>query len=337
MPDVLVREVGLRDGLQMLAAVMPTHEKAAWCTAEYAAGVREIEVCSFVPSRLMPQFADAEAVVAHALGHPDLTVTVLVPNVRGAERAIASGAGKLVVPISVSDAHNRANLRRSVDQSVAELHRIVERAHAAGRTLRPKVAAVLGTSFGCSIAGAVPEKDVRRLAEQVAAAGVDEVVLADTVGYGDPASVRRLFGAVSGDLGMLPMAAHFHDTRGLALANAFAALDAGIRAFDGSLGGLGGCPHAPGATGNVATEDLVFMIEACGLSTGIDLTALLNVRDHIRQALPDAPFAGAISRAGLPKGWPRHAGGRPGEVEDGAHHDHTSKTITLEGGRACRD
>ena len=299
--DVQVREVGMRDGLQSVATILPTATKHEWCRREAAAGMREIEVTSFVPPKLLPQFADAVDVVRHALSLPGLCVSALVPNLRGAENAVAAGVHKINFAMSVSEAHNRANVRRSVAESLAELAQVVALVRSLDPTRRPRVAGGLATAFGCTISGSVPEDDVRTLAAQVADTGVDEVVVADTVGYGNPAAVRRVFTAVRAMLGSLPVAAHFHDTRGLGLANVVAALDAGVARFDASLGGLGGCPYAPGASGNIDMEDLVFMLESMGLRTGVDVPALIAVRRFVKLALPDDRFAGAIATAGLPK------------------------------------
>jgi hydroxymethylglutaryl-CoA lyase len=267
-------------------------------------GVREIEVCSFVPPRLIPQFADAADVVSHALKLGGLTVAALVPNMKGAEHALTHQVHKINYVISASESHNLSNVRRSVEDSIRDFARIVDVCRSA--PLGSKKTTVVGgisTAFGCSIEGRVPENNVRRLAERLVRAGADQLILADTVGYADPNAVRRLFRALGGDVGAIPITAHFHDTRGLGLANVVAALDADIRSFDASLGGLGGCPYAPGASGNIATEDVVFMLEAMGIETDIDLDRLLKVRDRICLALGDQPYHGSIARAGLPKGF----------------------------------
>lgn len=301
--DVSVHEVGTRDGLQSIPAFVSTEVKKNWCGAEFRAGVREIEVCSFVPVKLIPQFADAEEIVRHALALEGLTVAALVPNLKGAEKAVDLGVHKINYVISASESHNRANVRRSTEESAVDFERIVALCRSRPKEARPVVVGGLSTAFGCTIEGKVPEDRVRRLAVRLAEAGADEIILADTVGYGDPAAVRRLFGEVKRDLGAVPLTAHFHDTRGLGLANVLAALDAGVRAFDASLAGLGGCPYAPGASGNISTEDLVFMLESMGLKTGVDLEQLLAVRETVCAALGDQPFHGTIAKAGLPKGF----------------------------------
>jgi hydroxymethylglutaryl-CoA lyase len=298
---VHVREVGMRDGLQSLAEVMPTEEKLAWLDAEHAAGMHEIEVSSFVPPKLLPQLADAEAVVRHALELPGLTVSALIPNLKGAERGLALGVHEMNFVLSVSDGHNRANVRRSTAESVEDFRRVVALCCTAPEGRRPRIGCGLATAFGCTIEGAVDEDRVRRIAGEVAEAGADTIMLADTVGYGNPAAVERVFRRVIADVAPLPVGGHFHDTRGVGLANALAALNAGARSFDASLGGLGGCPYAPGATGNIVMEDLVFMLEAMGFDTGVDLDRLIGVRELVHGFLPAVAQHGAIAKAGLPK------------------------------------
>jgi hydroxymethylglutaryl-CoA lyase len=298
---VLISEVGPRDGLQSVKATMSTAHKCAWITALHAAGLREIEVASFVPATLLPQMADAAAVVRHALTLPGLTVMALVPNRRGAQAALAAGVHKLTIPVSASAAHSLANVRKTREQMVDEMRAIV----ALRDQLAPgvKVEAGISTAFGCTIQGAVPEDEVIWLAEQVAAAGVDECGLSDTTGMANPAQVRRLFKRLQAAIGPRAGAAHMHNTRGLGLANCLAAFDVGVRTFDSSLGGLGGCPYAPGASGNVVTEDLVFMFQAMGVRTGVALGKLLAARAALRAGLPGEPIYGMTPEAGLPLGF----------------------------------
>jgi hydroxymethylglutaryl-CoA lyase len=298
---VQIREVGMRDGLQSIADILPTETKLAWLDAEYAAGVREIEVSSFVPPKLLPQLADAEAVVRHALTLPGLTVSALIPNLRGAERGLALGVHEMNFVLSVSEGHNLSNVRRGTDGSVEDFRRVVALCREQGGEKRPRINCGLATAFGCTIEGDVDEDRVRRIAGEVAEAGADGILLADTVGYGQPGAIGRVFRRVIADVAPLPVGAHFHDTRGLGLANVLAAYEAGCRAFDASLGGLGGCPYAPGATGNIVLEDTVFMFEAMGCATGIDLERLAAVRAIVAQALPDVTLYGAIAKAGLPR------------------------------------
>src|SRR5919206_1713515 len=298
---VAIREVGMRDGLQSIAEIMPTETKLAWLDAEYAAGVRQIEVSSFVPPKLLPQLADAEAVVQHALTLPGLTVSALIPNLRGAERGLALGVHEMNFVLSVSDGHNRSNVRRGTDESIADFRRVVELCRERGGANRPRINCGLATAFGCTIEGDVDEDRVRRIAGEVAEAGADGIILADTVGYGNPGAIGRVFRKVIADVAPLPVGAHFHDTRGLGLANVLAAFAAGCKAFDASLGGLGGCPYAPGATGNIVMEDTVFLFESMGVETGIDLDKLGKAREIVARALPEVTLYGAIAKAGLPR------------------------------------
>ena len=299
--DVLVSEVGPRDGLQSIAPVMPLAAKEAWIAAEAAAGVREIEVGSFVPAKLLPQLADTAEVVAFARTIPGLTVAVLVPNLKGAEAAVRSGVHKITIPLSVSETHSLNNVRRTHAQMLDEVRAIVALLRSLPADQRPKFEGGLSTAFGCTLEGRVPADRVVRLAEALMEAGCDEVGLSDTTGYANPAQVRELVTRVRAAVGSHALCGlHLHNTRGLGLANVLAGLDVGITTFDSSLGGLGGCPFAPGASGNIVTEDLVFMLEAMGLRTGIDLPRLLDVRHVLREALPGEPLYGFTPDAGLP-------------------------------------
>jgi len=301
VPEVLVSEVGPRDGLQSVKTTMPTADKFRWIAALHAAGLREIEVASFVPAKLLPQMADAAEVVRYALTLPGLTVMALVPNLRGAQAALAAGVHKLTIPVSASAAHSLANVRKTREEMIAELRSIVALRNEVAPTV--KIEAGISTAFGCTIQGEVKEDDVVWMAEQVVAAGADESGLSDTTGMANPAQVRRLFNKVRAAIGERTGAAHMHNTRGLGLANCLAAYDVGVRTFDASLGGLGGCPYAPGASGNVVTEDLVFMFEAMGVSTGIDIERLIAARGPLKAGLPGEPVYGMTPEAGLPKGW----------------------------------
>ncbi|MDD2882436.1 MAG: hydroxymethylglutaryl-CoA lyase [Rhodoferax sp.] len=299
--DVLISEVGPRDGLQSVKATMPTTDKFKWIDALVAAGLREIEVCSFVPAKLLPQMADAAEVVQHALQHKGVTIMALVPNLRGAEGALRSGVHKLTIPCSASEAHSLANVRKSRKEMVEEVRAIVRLRDEIAPGV--KIEAGLSTAFGCTIQGEVTDDDVVWMASQVVAAGVDEAGLSDTTGMANPAQVRRLFNKVRAAIGDKTGAAHMHNTRGLGLANCLAAYDVGVRTFDSSLGGLGGCPYAPGASGNVVTEDLVFMFEAMGIKTGVDIEKLIAAREPLMAGLPGEPIYGMTPLAGLPKGW----------------------------------
>lgn len=302
--DILVSEVGLRDGLQSIDQILPLDAKKAWISAEAAAGVREIEVGSFVPASVLPQLADTAEVVAHARTIPGLTVAVLVPNARGAAAAIAAGAHKITLPLSVSETHSLRNLRRTHVQVLEEAAAIGAMIAALPTAERPHFEGSLSTAFGCTLEGAIPDVQIARLAEGLMAAGCDEVGLSDTTGYGDPGAVKRLIALVRGVVGDGALTGiHLHNTRGLGLANALAALDCGLTTLDSSLGGLGGCPFAPGASGNIVTEDLVFMLEAMGLRTGIDIDALVAVRSILTETLVGEPLYGFIPDAGLPLGF----------------------------------
>ncbi|MBP9905157.1 MAG: hydroxymethylglutaryl-CoA lyase [Rhodoferax sp.] len=301
VPDILISEVGPRDGLQSVKATMPTADKFKWIDALVAAGLREIEVGSFVPAKLLPQMADCAEVVKHALQYPGLTVMALVPNLKGAEGALKSGVHKLTIPCSASEAHSLANVRKSRKDMVEEVRAIVRLRDEIAPGV--KIEAGLSTAFGCTIQGIVTDADVVWMAEQVIEAGADEAGLSDTTGMANPAQVRRLFNLVRAAIGSKTGAAHLHNTRGLGLANCLAAYDVGVRTFDSSLGGLGGCPYAPGASGNVVTEDLVFMFEAMGISTGVDIEKLITAREPMQAGLPGEPIYGMTPLAGLPKGW----------------------------------
>jgi hydroxymethylglutaryl-CoA lyase len=297
--QVTIREVGMRDGLQSIQTILPTGRKLEWVRDAYHAGVREIEVGSFVPARLLPQLADTADVLAYAKTLPGLSATVLVPNLKGAERAIEGGADLMLVPLSASHQHSLANLRKTPDDVVADVARIRAARDAAGaRTL---IEGGVGTAWGCTLQGKVETAEVLRLMQALLDAGADRVSLADTVGYADPAAVRDLCEQAVRIAGDRFCCGHFHDTRGMAMANVYAALEVGVNRFDASLAGIGGCPHAPGASGNVATEDLAFMLASMGKDTGIDLQRLLALRANVAHWLEGETLHGALARAGLPK------------------------------------
>jgi hydroxymethylglutaryl-CoA lyase len=298
-PEIVIREVGLRDGLQSIARTLPTESKIEWLRDAHAAGLREIEVGSFVPARLLPQLADTAELVAFAKTLPGLTVSVLVPNLKGAERALESGADSMLLPLSASHAHSLANLRKAPDDVLREIAQIVAARDAAGSECEVEIG--ISTAFGCTIQGRVEPDEVLRLLRAVIGLGVDRVGLADTVGYADPKAVGELFARGAEIAGGKLSCGHFHDTRGLAMANAFAAWQAGIRRFDASLAGLGGCPHAPGASGNVATEDLAYLFASMGEPTGLDFDALIALRAKVARWLEGEALHGAVWRAGLPK------------------------------------
>jgi len=303
MRQIHICEVGPRDGLQNAHHLMPTAAKKAWIASMAAAGIEEIEVGSFVPAKLIPAMADTAEIVAFSLSIPNLKVVALAPNVKGFERAVAAGAQKITFPVSASRAHSLANVRMTPEQMVEEVRRCVElRSQLRGKD-GPEIEAGVSTAFGCTMQGEVPEDDVVRLAVMLAGTGADCIALADTVGYANPAQIRRLFRRVRNEIGDKLEAAHLHNTRGLGLANALAAYEEGVRHFDSSMGGLGGCPFAPGASGNVVTEDLVFMFESMGVPTGVRFEKLLEARALLVAGIPDEPVYGHTPLAGLPKGF----------------------------------
>lgn len=299
LQSAVIREVGLRDGLQSIQTVLSTERKKEWIRDAYAAGQREIEIGSFVPARLLPQLADTAELVAYARTLPGLFVSVLVPNMRGAESAIASGADLMLVPLSASHAHSLANLRKTPDEVVAEVARMRAARDAAGSKML--IEGGIGTAFGCTLQGRVEPAEVLRCMQALLDAGADRVSLADTVGHGGPGQVQSLFEQARRIAGERFWCGHFHDTRGLALANVHAALQTGVTRFDATLAGIGGCPHAPGASGNASTEDLAFMLDTMDIDTGLDIEALLRLRAKVAAWLDGESLHGALWRAGLPR------------------------------------
>ena len=302
--DVVVHEVGPRDGLQAVNSIYPTEGKLEWIEAEAAAGVHQIQVGSFVPPKLLPQMADSDEVVRRSKQIPGLRVSALVPNLKGAQNAVAAGVDILNYVLSVSEEHNRKNVRRSLEDSLDDFSRIVQFCNESGSS-ELIISGGMATCFGCTMGGKIPESEVFRVAESLIKRGAHRIGLADTVGYANPAQVSRIFTEVlkiAGD--DVEVGAHFHDTRGLGLANVYAAVEAGVREFDSTLGGLGGCPWAPGATGNIVTEDLVFLLESMGLKTGVDLEKLMLSREIMVSYLDSEPsIHGTYALAGPPKGF----------------------------------
>lgn len=302
--DIEISEVGPRDGLQSIKTLMPSQAKKAWIKAEFEAGVPEIEVGSFVSPKLLPQLADTAEIVAYARSLPGLQVAVLVPNLRGLKDAVQAGAHKVSIPFSQSETHSIKNVNKTHAQMLAEIKLCVEFLQTLASDQRPKFEVGLSTAFGCTIEGPVSEDVVVSNAARVIEMGVDEVGLSDTTGYGNPAQLKRLATRIWQHCGKEKLqGVHLHNTRGQGLANVLAAIDIGITTIDSSLGGIGGCPWAPGASGNIVTEDLVWMLEAMGLKTGIDIEKLLAVRELVQRALPGEPLYGFIPEAGLPKGF----------------------------------
>lgn len=302
---VTICEVGPRDGLQIARGRMPTAVKTRWIAAMAAAGVPQIEVGSFVSPKLIPQMADTAEIVRRAVLLPNVVVVGLAPNLRGAQAAMAAGAMRISVPMSVTMGHSRANLNKTPEEQIGEIGRMVAWLKTQERRVEVEVA--LSTAFGCSFDGVVAVGEVVRIAEGVAGTGADAISLADTVGYGNPSDVRAKVRAVRAAVGPVLQGLHLHDTMGLGLANALAGLEEGIRKFDSALAGLGGCPFAPGASGNIVTEDLVFLLESLGFATGVDLEKLIAARAILREGLPDEAMHGQVSRAGIPKTYRRAA------------------------------
>jgi len=295
---ISLREVGLRDGLQMVKRFPSTAAKQRWVRDEYGAGVRHFEVGSFLPAKTFPQFADVRDVIGAAAALPGAHGIALVLNERGVNEALASGVAEVATVVSATEQHSQANANRSRDQAIANVKRLCELRDASAH--KPIVNAAISMALGCSIAGPVDPKEVIRLAERCFEAGADFVAIADTVGYAGPRQVGELTEAIVRIAGSKPVCVHLHDTRGMGIANASAALDAGARILDGSLGGLGGCPFAPGATGNVVFEDLVFLCESKGFRTGIDIDRLVAVRSILKAEMPGEQLYGGLARAGLP-------------------------------------
>ena len=301
--DIEVSEVGPRDGLQSISQIMSTESKKRWVEALALAGIPEIEVGSFVPARIFPQLADTMEIAKFAKTIEGLKVAALVPNLKGAENAILAGVDKLTIPLSVSETHSMRNVNRTHDQMLDEVKRIVELIRDLPIDERPLIEGALSTAFGCTIEGSISEDLVVKLAEALMEAGCSEVGLSDTTGYANPVQVKRLIGKVWDAIGRDHLTGiHLHNTRGQGLANVLAAVEVGLTTVDSSMGGIGGCPAAPGASGNIVTEDLVFLLEAMGLKTGIDFDKLLDARDVVARALPDVELYGFTPNAGLPLG-----------------------------------
>ena len=299
-PDnrISLREVGLRDGLQLVKTIPSTAAKQRWMRDEYGAGVRHFEVGSFLPAKTFPQFADVRDIVKTVASLPGAHGIALALNERGVNEALESGVAEIATVVSATEEHSQANANRSRESAIANVKRMCDLRDASAH--RPIVNAAISMALGCSITGAVDPKEVIKLVEKCLEAGVDFVAIADTVGYAGPKQVGELTAAAVKLSGAKPVCVHLHDTRGMGIANASAALDAGARILDGSLGGLGGCPFAPGATGNVVFEDLVFLCESKGFSTGIDIEKLIGVRGILRVEMPGETLYGGLARAGLP-------------------------------------
>lgn len=296
---LILREVGLRDGLQLVKSFPTTDDKVEWLRLEHAAGVRHFEVGSFLPASRFPQFADVRAMIEATKGLPGAFASALTLNERGVEDALATGVDEIIFVVSATEGHSQANTRRSRAEAVEMIRRVDSMRRSSATP--PVLTVGIAMAFGCSIEGPVAQDEVLSLVEKCAEAGADVISLADTVGYAGPSDVGSLSRQAVARLAGKPLCLHFHDTRGMGIANAAAALDAGVRILDGSLGGLGGCPFAPGATGNTVFEDMIFLCESMGFETGIDILALMKARALVEQSMPNEPLFGGLARAGLPK------------------------------------
>ncbi|MCC8193952.1 MAG: hydroxymethylglutaryl-CoA lyase [Deltaproteobacteria bacterium] len=291
MASAQIVDVTARDGFQNIADWIPTDVKTAVLDQLVAAGVKRLEATSFVSPKAVPQLADASKIVNHmATRHPDVETHVLAPNLRGARDAVQAGAGRINYVISVSREHNRANINRTHEESLRDLASIID------ALPKPEITVSLATVFGCPFAGRVPTADTVALAEKVASLGVRSVILADTIGVANPRQVRGVLRDFRAALPQLAVRLHLHDTHGMGLANMLAAMEEGFFAFETATGGLGGCPFAPGAAGNTATEDAVNMLHRMGIDTGINLAALLEVVKTLRENLA-VPLPGRFSVA----------------------------------------
>lgn len=302
-PDdkVVIREVGLRDGLQLVKDCPSTEEKLNWLNIDYQAGIRHFEVGSYLPTDRFPQFADIDVLIDKVVSFGDAFSSVVVLNRRGALTALEGKADEITYVVSASEEHNLRNARRTREATLSEIRDVLELRKNADR--KPIISVGIAMSFGCSISGNVPTEEVLWIVERCCEMGADVVNVADTVGYAGPRQVSKLVTEIGRVLGDAPIGVHLHDTRGMGVANAAAALDAGARCIDASLGGLGGCPFAPNATGNVVLEDIVFLCQTMGYATDIDISVLVQARDIIKREMPEEPLHGALAKAGLPLGF----------------------------------
>jgi hydroxymethylglutaryl-CoA lyase len=289
---VRVTEVGTRDGFQAEHAFIPTATKAEVIDALVAAGLRHIEATSFVSPRAVPQLADAHEVIARLKRRADAHIAALAPNARGAERALAAGVDEIVVFVSASETHNAANLNAPIEGSLANVKGVSE--VVAGRT---KLRGAIACAFGCPFEGEVPVDAALRIVDAYAKLGIDRLTLGDTTGMATPPTVTRLVRAVADRFPAMKTALHFHNTRGVGLANVVVGLELGIREYESSIAGLGGCPFAPGATGNICTEDLCYLLEESGYDTGVDLDRLIEVAKRV-EAIVGRPLPGQVMKAG---------------------------------------
>jgi hydroxymethylglutaryl-CoA lyase len=293
-PEVAIHEVSPRDGLQNESATVPTNRKLRLISALADAGLRRIEVTSFVSPRWVPQLADADELTRCLPRRDGVTYSALVPNGRGLQRAIAGGMTDLAVFVSASETHNRKNVNKSVAETMHAFKKVLGPAQEAGLRVR----GYISTVWGCPYEGEIETSAALRIAHELLSQGCDEISLGDTIGVGTPLQTKRILQAFLQEIPAEKIALHLHDTRGTALANVVVGLEMGIRIFDASIGGLGGCPYAPGAAGNVATEDLVFMLDGMGVSTGVDLEKLWNA-GKVAEAVVGRELPGKVHQAGV--------------------------------------
>tara|TARA_B100000989_G_scaffold103130_1_gene75499 strand:- start:3401 stop:4321 length:921 start_codon:yes stop_codon:yes gene_type:complete len=299
--SIQIREVGLRDGLQLSKTKLSSEIKIKWCSLQSKAGFKEIEVASFVPPSILPQFSDASKMVCETNKINNLIPSVLVPNLKGALIALKKNSKKINFVLSASEMHNQSNVNSTIEKSLSMFNDFVTERNTRGLKNKVQISAAVATSFGCSIQGKVEKKTVIKICEKLLEMGADELNIADTVGYANPYQVKEIFKSLYKISGHIPLAAHFHDTRGMGLANVISAIDEGVQRFDASLGGLGGCPYAPGASGNIATEDCVYMIESMGYNTGIDLKKLLKLRKSLKEWMKKDVLYGNLLTSGFAK------------------------------------
>ena len=299
--SIQIREVGLRDGLQLSKTKLSSEIKIKWCSQQSKAGFKEIEVTSFVPPNVLPQFSDASKIVYETNKINNLIPSVLVPNLKGALIALDNNSKKINFVLSASEMHNQSNVNSTIEKSLSMFSDFVTERNIRGLKNEVQISAAVATSFGCSIQGKVEKKTVLKICEKLLEMGADELNIADTVGYANPNQVKETFRSLYKISGNTPLSAHFHDTRGMGLANVKSAIDEGVRRFDSSLGGLGGCPYAPGASGNIATEDCVYMIESMGFSTGVDLKKLLDLRKSLTIWMKKDILSGNLLNSGFAK------------------------------------
>ena len=299
--SIQIREVGLRDGLQLSKTKLSSEIKIKWCSLQSQAGFKEIEVTSFVPPSVLPQFSDASKIVYASNKINNLIPSVLVPNLKGALIALDNNSKKINFVLSASEMHNQSNVNSTIKKSLSMFKDFVRERNIRGLKNKVQISAAIATSFGCSIQGDVEKKNVIKICEKLLEIGAEELNIADTVGYANPNQVKEIFKSLNKISKNIPLAAHFHDTRGMGLANVISAIDEGVKRFDASLGGLGGCPYAPGASGNIATEDCVYMIESMGFSTGIDLKKLLKLRKSLKEWMKNDILYGNLLTSGFAK------------------------------------